>query len=420
MSTTHDDISTPSTASCDSFVLVGTTAIPVTVRATISDRLPSFQVVGPSLASAKEIAARVRSALEASGFSFPRKRIVVEIEGPPRDDGSPLPIVGTHFDLPVAVAVMAASSHIHPDRLEGIVAAGELSLFGDVREFRGAACLGRMGAKRLLLPRGGAMQILATSWPRSFRVTALDRLSDLDQALSSDTALLKPEQVRIEYAEGISPVPDWSDIGGLPFDLQRQIETTVRLGLSVAFVGSPGTGRTRIAMRLPTLVPDLSEIERRNLFAIYSAAGLPLVARRPFRAPHHSVSIAGMVGGRDGRPGEIHLADQGVLFLDEAEHFSRPVLEALGSVWRHGFSRPDPKLSHVLVHTTPRLVVSSVSSFDGLARVERGLGHRFDVIVDLDRYAGGTPFGKGPKLTSAEVRARIAGTSEEGSAQEVT
>ncbi len=306
-------------------VLVGVDAVLVSVEVDLLRRLPSVAIVGLPSPSVREAAERVRSAILASGFEFPRYRVVISLA--PAD----LRKDGTGFDLPMALAILAASGVVDKARAARWCFAGELSLSGELRPVRGAlsiACAARDGQfEGCVLPAAnGAEGALV----ERLDVRTSHTLRDVVDFLNGSGDL--------PLAAHAAPLPD-PDALDLR-DVQGQLEARAALEVAAAgghnllFEGPPGCGKTMLAARLPGILPPLTHAEGLECTRIHSAAGLRraesgLVTSRPFRAPHHSASAAAMVGGADLRPGEASLAHHGVLFLDEFPEFRRDVREAL-------------------------------------------------------------------------------------------
>ncbi len=310
--------------------LDGMTAPPVQVEVHLANGLPSFTLVGLADTEVKESRERVRSALAHSGLAFPsNKRITVNLAPAelPKDSG--------RFDLPIALGILAAAGQIDAARLADFEFAGELSLAGALRPIRGALALAlavaREGSVRtLVLPEASAREAALAS-----RVTVLwaAHLLDVVAALQpGDGARPLPRAQPMPHPEQGAPAPDLIDVRGQR-DAKRALEIAAAGGHSLLMVGPPGAGKSMLAQRLPGLLPPMDEAE-----ALASAAVASLVGgldpacwrRRPFRSPHHSASAAALVGGGSPpRPGEISLADGGVLFLDELPEMPRHALEAL-------------------------------------------------------------------------------------------
>ncbi len=304
--------------------LLGASAHPVEVEVDLLRRLPSVSIVGLPASAVRESAERVRSAIAASDREFPRKRVVINLA--PADVRKE----GTAFDLPMALGILAADGDIDPDSLEDILAVGELSLAGALRPIRGAlplALLARDLGRTLILPRSCAAQAALVP---DVTVLCADTLLDVLDHLSG----IRPLQAATPPDATVAPIEaDMADVRGQPV-ARRAIEIAAAGGHHVLFTGPPGCGKTMLSKRFPSILPPMSFDESLDVTRVYSAAGLlddaqGLLRRRPFRAPHHSVSAAGLIGDRTLRPGEVSLAHHGVLFLDEATEFPRSVLDVL-------------------------------------------------------------------------------------------
>ena len=314
--------------------LEGIEAIPIEVEVDLLRRLPSVSVVGLAASAVKESAERVRSALASAGLEFPRKRVVVNLA--PADVRKD----GTAFDLPMALGILAADGQLPDGVLDGWLVAGELSLGGVLRPIRGAlalALLARRLGKRLLLPRGCASQAAVVP---DVHVACADTLGQVVEHLRDAAPL--PDAVAPLALPGVDDL-DLADVKGQHL-ARRALEVAAAGGHHLLLLGPPGCGKSMLAMRLPTLLPPLTFEESLEVTRIHSVAGMVppdagLVAACPFRAPHHSVSVAGLIGSRTLRPGEVSLAHRGVLFLDEAAEFSRNALEVLREPLEEGHVR---------------------------------------------------------------------------------
>jgi len=303
----------------------GVAAPLVTVEVHISNGLPSLSIVGLPETAVKESKDRVRGALLTGRYEFPLQRITVNLA--PAD----LPKEGGRFDLPIALGVLAASGQMPLDSLYQYELAGELALSGELRPIRGIiplALAARDAGRALIVPRVNAEQAGRVS---DLKVFAADHLLEVSAHLSGQAPLAFPA-TPLSPSPGPEQVPDLAEVRGQGH-AKRALEVAAAGGHSLLMIGPPGTGKSMLAARLPGLLPRLSEQEALETAAVYSVDGQLNEAAwglRPFRAPHHTASAVALVGGGSNpRPGEISLAHNGVLFLDELPEFDRRVLEVL-------------------------------------------------------------------------------------------
>ncbi|HYF43065.1 MAG TPA: YifB family Mg chelatase-like AAA ATPase, partial [Ramlibacter sp.] len=310
--------------------LLGLTAAQVTVEVHLANGLPSFTLVGLADVEVKEARERVRSALLTCGLDFPHnKRITVNLA--PAD----LPKDSGRFDLPIALGILAASGQVDAGRLAGHEFAGELSLSGELRPVRGALAMSlalRGADAQLVLPPGSAEEAALVPGARVWRAR---HLLDVVRRFQADPAGEPGEgwsRVMGEPPMAQARYPDLADVKGQAA-AKRALEIAAAGGHSLLLVGPPGSGKSMLAQRFAGLLPPMTVDEALECAAVASLAGRFSLAQwglRPTCSPHHSASSVALVGGGSPpRPGEISLAHQGVLFLDELPEFPRAALEAL-------------------------------------------------------------------------------------------
>jgi len=318
--------------------LVGVSGVPVEVEVRISSQLPRVDVVGLPEAAVRESVSRIRGAIAAAGLPFPDHRVTVNLAP------AELRKSGAGLDLPIAIAILEASGALgdDPPTRRGLV--GELALDGRLRGTRGtlAAVIAMRdaGASEAIVPMQSAQRACLAP---GIRVVAAEDLASVVGHLRGEEVLLCVEEVP-NHAGELEADACLSDIRGQEF-AKRALEIAAAGGHGLLMFGPPGTGKTLLARRLPGLLPPLCENERLEAFRVLDAAGAvapdqPISSAPPFRAPHHSASAAGLLGGgHPVRPGEVSLAHHGVLFLDELPEFDRRCLESLREVMEQGSVR---------------------------------------------------------------------------------
>ena len=313
-----------------SSAVMGIDAYIVEVELDISDGLPAFATVGLPDSAVKESRERVTAAIKNSGFYFPPSRITANLA--PADVRKE----GSAFDLPMALGVMAATGQIQTDNFERMLVLGELALDGSVRSVHGCLPMAAIAKENrfqgVILPKANAKEAAVIE---DLEVYPVDSLQEAVEHLNGQSTI-PPFQYDIgEAFDQQSDYPvDFVDVKGQEH-VKRAIEVAAAGGHNLIMIGPPGSGKTMIAKRIPTILPDMTLEEALETTKIHSIMGLlgndvPLIATRPYRSPHHTISDAGLIGGgKFPRPGEVSLSHHGVLFLDELPEFRKNVLEVM-------------------------------------------------------------------------------------------
>lgn len=404
------------------FALTGVEAVPVTAEVDIHRGLPSFAVVGLPDAAVRESRERVRAAIVNSGADFPLQRITVSLA--PAD----LRKAGPGFDLAIAAGILTASGQLPPELLAGRVLAGELGLDGGVRPIRGALAMAeaarRAGAGGIVVARGNAAEAALVPGLEVEAIESIGELAVLAEGGGTSTTV-EP----LSADDGVDEdAPDLAELRGQPV-LRGALELAAAGAHSLLIVGPPGAGKSMAARRLPSLLPPLRRDEAIEVRRIASVAGIApptgVIARRPYRAPHHTISAAGLVGGGNPlRPGEITLAHKGVLFLDELAEFNRSALEALRqpietaavTISRAGGAVTFPAAFQLLAAanpcpcghgaTDPRCTCPPPAVDRYRARLSGALADRIDITVSVGQ-PGASALAADEPEPSAPVRERV-------------
>lgn len=308
--------------------VLGIDAYAVLIEVDVGNGLPQYNVVGLPDSAVKEGAVRVRAALENAGFALPPRRINVNLA--PADIRKD----GAAYDLPIALAMLVAFEVLPAEALEGLLWLGELGFDGGVRRVAGslpvALLARRAGYRGLVLPESCATEAAVV---REQPIYCVSSLRQIVETLQSGEPLRRVPPRTEVLSPSLPTDVDLAEVRGNE-QPKRALEIAAAGGHNLLFMGPPGSGKSMLARRLPSILPPLTESEAIEVTSIYSAAGLlkepELLYTRPFRSPHHDISVVGLIGGGPfPRPGEISLAHHGVLFLDELPEFSRAALEAL-------------------------------------------------------------------------------------------